>query len=78
MVTEEEKFRADTFRILGIAFITPLGRLLVDPLAFYQEYGLVHTVIYFVYALTAAYIGLIHIEFSRGILDKRSTTKWKS
>ena len=75
MVSEEEKFRAETFRIFGIIFLTPLGKILIDPLVFYQEHGLVYTIIYSVPAFIFACIGLIHIEIARATLDKKNKDK---
>ena len=75
MASEEEKFRAETFRIFGIIFLTPLGKILIDPLVFYQEHGLVYTIIYFVLAFILGYIGLLHIEIARGTLDKKNKDK---
>ena len=75
MVTEEEKFRAETFRIFGIIFLTPLGKILIDPLAFCQEHDLTYNIIYSVLALISAYIGLTHIEIARATLDKKNKDK---
>ena len=71
MITEEQKFRAETFRMLGIALLAPAGKILIDPLTFYQEQGLIYTVIYIVFSLVAAYVGLVHIEKARVILEEK-------
>ena len=75
MITEEEKFRAETFRIFGIILLTPLGKILIDPMVFYQEHDLIYNIIYSVVALISAYIGLIHIEIARATLDKKEKDK---
>ena len=77
MITEEEKFKAETFRLLGIALLTPAGKILLDPLVFYNEHGLLYTIIYVMFALIGAYAGLLHVEIARDILDKREIRKWK-
>ena len=77
MITEEEKFKAETFRILGIALLTPAGKILLDPWMFYQEHGLIYTIIYIIFASIGGYFGLLHIEIARGILDKRGMKKWE-
>ena len=77
MITEEEKFRAETFRILSLVLLTPAGKVLIDPLLFYSEHEVVYSVLYTTASLIFAIIGFIHIEIARGILDERGTKKWK-
>lgn len=76
MISEEEKFRAETFRMFGVILLTPLGKILIDPLIFYQEHGLIYTIIYSMLALVFAYIGLVHIEIARATLDKKDKVTW--
>ena len=78
VVTEEEKFRADTFRILGVALITPIARILLDPYAYFTEHNIIYSIFYLIFALGFAYAGLLHIERARVILDERSNKEWKS
>ena len=75
MVTEEEQFRAETFRIFGLMFLAPAGRILIDPLGFYQEHDLAYNIIYSVLAFIFGCIGLIHIEIARATLDKKNKSK---
>ena len=76
MITEEQKFRAETFRILGIALITPFARFILDPYLFLQEHKVIYTIFYIIVSTIAAVIGFIHIEFARGILDEKGLNKW--
>ncbi len=77
MITEEDKFRADTLRILGIACITPIARFLFDPGLFFREHDFIYTTIYIPCAILAALFGLTQIEIARGILDERGKDRWK-
>lgn len=77
MVTDEEKFRAETFRILGISLITPMATILIDPYKYIMEHNIIYCAFYLMFALSFAYVGLIHIEKARAILDKRNKEEWK-
>ena len=77
MITEEDKFRADTLRILGVACITPIARFLLDPGSFFMQHDFIYVTIYVPCAILAAVFGFIQIEFARGILDERGKDKWK-
>ena len=76
MVTEEEKFKAETFRIFGIILLTPIGKVLLDPWIFFKEHNLMYGIIYIMIAVASGYIGLLHIERARVILDERSKKRW--
>lgn len=71
MITEEKKFRAETFRILGIALLTPFAMIFLDPWSFFTEHNLVYSTIYLLASTVSAVAGFIHIEIARGILDTR-------
>ena len=77
MITEEEKFKAETFRILGIALITPIGKIFLDPYKFVIEHNLIYVAIYLLFAIVCAIVGIIHIDFARDILYPRGVYKWK-
>ena len=77
MVSEEEKFRADTFRIFGFVLLTPIGKILLDPWTFFTHHDLAYCLIYLVIAICAGIIGFIHIDLARGILSQRGISKWK-
>ena len=77
MVTEEQKFRAETLRILGIACITPIAKFLLEPYLFFMEHDFIYCILYIVGALLTALFGFTQIEIARVILDERSIDKWK-
>lgn len=68
MVSEEEKFRAETYRITGFALLTPVGRIFLDPLPFFREYGLAFSLGYLILAVVLGIIGFFLIEIARVIL----------
>ena len=78
MITEEEKFKAETFRIFGIALLTPAGKVLLDPWQFFVEHNPIYCIFYILFALVFSVVGVIHIERARAILDQRDINKWKS
>ena len=76
MITDEQKFRAGTFRMFGFILLTPIGKVLLDPWIFLEEHNLMYGIIYIMIAIASGYIGLLHIERARVILDKRSKKRW--
>lgn len=77
MVTEEQKFRADTLRILGITLLTPIAKFLLDPYLFLKEHNFVYTICYVFCAVVVGVVGLTQIEIARGILNQKVTDRWK-
>lgn len=68
MTTEEQKFRADTIRLGGIAFMAPIGKVFVDLFELIDKYGLFMFFIFLIYSLGLAYVGLIFIVRSHDII----------
>lgn len=77
MVTEEEKFKAETLRIFGIALITPFARFILDPYLFLREHDPLFSICYIVFAIVSGIIGVIQIEYARSILEEKGIDKWK-
>lgn len=77
MVTEEQKFRAETYRITGFAMLTPIGRILLDPLPLFNEYELTPFIFYLTFSIIAGIIGFLLIEKARGILFVKRYNKWE-
>ncbi len=71
MITDEEKYRAETSRLVGMAMLMPFGALLLTPLAFFNQLGGFGFAIYFLVSSVGLIIGVTIIEIGRGILDKR-------
>ena len=76
MITEEEKFRAETLRILGLALLTPIARFLLDPYSFVMEHNIIYTIFYVPCTVLCGLFGLQQIEIARGILDQKGKDKW--
>lgn len=77
MITEEEKYRAETVRFLGIAMLAPFGALLLTPIAFLNQLGEPGFAIYSFMSSIGLIIGVTIIEAGRRVLDKRGTRKWE-
>ncbi|MBI1858269.1 MAG: hypothetical protein HYR97_04055 [Candidatus Melainabacteria bacterium] len=71
MATDEQNFRAETTKVAGLAFLTPMGRILLDPLPLLHGYNLFEITIYSVYALGLAFLGIIFILKGHDILIER-------
>jgi len=69
VITEEQKYRAYTFNIAGFALMTPLARIVADPLATFKEYGLNGFIVFFIFCLFLFFAGIVFISIGRGILD---------
>ena len=52
------KYRAETLRIFGLAFLTPVARILLDPLLFLEDYQGIACIIYLSLSVISAIIGL--------------------
>ena len=75
MITEEEKLRSEIIKIGGIAFMTPLGRVLYDPFELAINNGIFQSLVYFAYSLVLAYVGIIFISRSLDIMTERQGLK---
>ena len=79
MITEEEKYKAETFRVLGIAMILPAGAVFLTPTLLNEQLGLFGTTVYIMVSFTGCIMGSILIEAGRRILDKskgRIRSRW--
>ena len=77
MISEEEKYRAETFRFIGMAMLTPFGALLLTPFVLFDQLGIFGFIIYCLVASISLVIGVIIIENGRNILDRKELKKWK-
>lgn len=57
MSFEAERFRSDVFKIAGFALMTPIGKIFLQPLEFFREYGLIFSTLYSIGSLFLALIG---------------------
>lgn len=49
MVTESDKYSAETMKVSGFALMTPFGRIIIQPVVVFNELGSVSFIIYFVF-----------------------------
>lgn len=54
----EIEFRAETFRIVGIAFCSPLGKLLLNPLDILEKSNWIVFILYLTFSLVGLYCGI--------------------
>ena len=72
MITEEEKYKAETYRIVGITMLTPIGPVFLTPLVLLKQLGLTGFIIYLLISFVSFIFGGIIIERGRRIVDKES------
>ena len=70
MITEEQKYRAYTFNVIGLALMTPFGRIFIAPVTICKEFGIFGFIGYLCFCFIVLLIGLYAIEIGRDILDK--------
>ena len=75
MITEEEKYRAYTFDLVGFAVLTPFGRLVLENVKLFHELGLVWFLINLFGSICLFIWGLTLVEQGRSILDKSRRLK---
>lgn len=77
LITEEEKYRAETSRLVGIGMLTPFGAFLLTPIILFKQLGLLNFAIYLIISIAGLVIGAMIIEYGRKILDKREIRRWQ-
>ncbi len=77
MSTDEEKYRSETGRFLGITMLMPFGGLLLTPVILFNQLGSLGFAIYVLMSSVGLVIGVTIIEVGRRILDKREIIRWK-
>jgi len=75
MITEEEKYVSEVAKIVGIAFLSPLGRIFLDPFTFVKGHELMFVLSYFLYALALAFVGFAFFVKGRDILKANRSLK---
>lgn len=75
MVTEEEKYKADTFKIIGIAMLTPVGPVFLTPSLLLKQLGVIGLAIYVCVSFASFLLGAIILEADRRFIDKKGTKK---
>ena len=81
VVKENTKFRAETIRLGGIAFLAPIGKVVMDLFELIDQYGSLKFIVFFIYSLGLAYVGLVFIARSYDIIscseERQKDYKWK-
>ena len=75
MITEEDKYKSQTFRIFGIGMTVPFGSIFLDPLSIIKTYGIKLFVFYVLFTIVLALLGLVFIERGRVIIHERKFTR---
>ena len=76
MISEDQQYRAEVFKIAGFALMTPLGRIVIDYIEIFKQIGPLMFGINLFIAFLLFLVGLTFIEMGRNILDVRSSKKW--
>ena len=77
MITEEERYRAETSRLVGIAMLMPFGALLLTPIALFNQLGELGFALYILMSSIGVVVGVTIIEIGRRLLDKRGIRRWE-
>lgn len=75
MIIEEEKYRAEVFKIVGIALLMPFGKVILNPITMFKEMGVISFTIYCVMSILSIIIGIIFVDKGRDILSHRFRRK---
>ena len=77
MISDEEKYRAETSRLVGIGMLTPFGAFLLTPIILFKQLGPLNFTIYLIVSIAGLVIGVTIVEYGRKILDKREARRWQ-
>ena len=70
MIKEIDRYGSEIFKIAGFAFMSPFGRIIVQPSVVFNELGLVAFIFYMIFSLFLFFVGLIVLIKGYDILDK--------
>ncbi len=74
-MTTYDEYRAETFRILGLALMTPFGKSVLDFPNFKFDKINPQSIIYFVFSLILIYFGIILVLRGFEILENQRNKK---
>ncbi len=74
---EEPKYRAEIFKIAGIAFVTPFCKLILNPFIIYRSMNKFEFIYALIVAIVSGIIGLTLIEEGRVIIHYWEKKLWK-
>ena len=72
MITEEEKYKSETYRIIGIAMLTPIGPAFLTPMILFKQLELNGLIVYLLVAFISFVLGVMIIERGRKFIDKET------
>ncbi len=70
VIKEVDKYGSEIFKIAGFAFMSPFGRIIVQPSIVFNELGFNGFIFYIIFSLFLFFIGIISLIKGYNILDK--------
>ncbi len=70
MISEGKKYRAQTFNIGGFALMSLFGKIAMQPLETFKEYGLIGFVCYTVVSIILFILGVLLIQRGYEAVDE--------
>ena len=68
MVNDQQKYRSEICKIIGFTLMTPLGRIILDPMM-YKKFDITWFVVYICFSILICSIGIITLVIGHDILD---------
>ena len=75
MTTDEAKYRAETFRVVGIAMLAPFGAVFLTPTLLIQQLGIGGFIVYIIISLISFIFGGMILEIGRRVIDRNKMEK---
>ncbi len=76
MVTEENKYKAETCKIIGITMLAPIGAVFLTPLLLYKQLGSIGLMVYICVSIASLLIGGMLLEVGRKFMKEKGIRKW--
>ena len=70
MASNKFEYRSDIFKIAGFSLMTPLGRIVIEPIIVLKEFGSIGFIVFIVISLTLLLFGIILIMKGYEALEK--------
>ena len=68
MINEEKKYLAYTFNVAGFAFVTPIGKIVLEPISTFNQFGFKGFIFYLIFCLVLGGVGIISIILGKDII----------
>lgn len=69
MIRESDKYRSDIFKIIGLAMLTPFGKLLIDPITIFSTHSVGNSIFIAISSTTSFILGILLITKGFDILE---------